>query len=43
MPEGKNVIRYESPEVFESLTKEWGSAKSPRRSKGHAPKNISPT
>ena len=24
MPEGKNVIRYESPEVFETLTKEWG-------------------
>jgi hypothetical protein len=33
MPEGKNVIRYESPEVFEALTKEWGTAKSPRRSK----------
>ena len=26
MPEGKNVIRYESPDVFESLTKEWGAA-----------------
>ena len=25
MPEGKHIIRYESPEVFESLTKEWGS------------------
>src|ERR1700694_2721477 len=24
MPDGKNVIRYESPEVFETLTKEWG-------------------
>jgi hypothetical protein len=24
MPEGGNVIRYESPEVFETLTKEWG-------------------
>ncbi len=23
MPEGKNVIRYETPEVFETLTKEW--------------------
>ena len=23
MPEGKNVIRYESPEVFETLTKDW--------------------
>jgi hypothetical protein len=31
MPEGKNVIRYESPDVFECLTKEWSSAKNPRR------------
>jgi hypothetical protein len=23
IPEGLNVIRYESPEVFETLTKEW--------------------
>ncbi len=28
MPEGKNIIRYESPEVFEALTKEWGQSKS---------------
>src|SRR5205809_3765412 len=33
MPEGKNVIRYESPEVFESLTKEWSTAKAGRRGK----------
>ena len=33
MPEGKNVIRYESPDVFESLTKEWSSSKTGRRSK----------
>jgi hypothetical protein len=31
MPEGKHVIRYESPDVFETLTKEWSSAKTPRR------------
>ncbi len=31
MPEGKNVVRYESPEVFETLTKEWSSAKVARR------------
>ena len=31
IPEGKNVIRYESPEVFETLTKEWSVAKAPRR------------
>jgi hypothetical protein len=33
IPEGQNVIRYESPEVFETLTKEWGSTKVPRRMK----------
>jgi hypothetical protein len=27
IPEGKNVVRYESPEVFETLTKEWSSTK----------------
>jgi hypothetical protein len=38
MPEGKNIIRYESPEVFETLTKDWSSAKAPRRrSRTHAP------
>lgn len=25
MPDGKGVVRYESPEVFETLTKEWGA------------------
>lgn len=33
MPESKGVIRYESPEVFETLTKEWSSAKPTRRSR----------
>ena len=33
IPEGKGVIRYESPEVFETLTKEWTSAKPARRSR----------
>lgn len=31
IPEGKNIVRYESPEVFETLTKEWSTAKSARR------------
>ena len=31
MPEGENVIRYESPEVFETLTKDWGAVPPPRR------------
>lgn len=33
IPEGQNVIRYESPEVFETLTKEWGTARTPRRNR----------
>ena len=31
MPEGKNIVRYETPEVFEALTKEWSNAKTPKR------------
>jgi hypothetical protein len=31
MPEGKNIIRYESPEVFETLTKEWSTTKGGRK------------
>jgi hypothetical protein len=31
MPEGRNIVRYESPEVFESLTKEWATPKPPRK------------
>ena len=31
MPEGKNVIRYETPEVFEMLTKEWAIPNAPKR------------
>jgi hypothetical protein len=30
MPEGTNIIRYESPDVFESLTKEWSAPRSVR-------------
>jgi hypothetical protein len=41
MPEGNNVIRYESPEVFETLTKEWGTSKSPRRARMQAPSKAS--
>ena len=33
IPEGRNVVRYESPEVFESLTKEWSAVKSRRRTR----------
>jgi hypothetical protein len=31
MPDGKGVARYESPEVFETLTKEWTKAPIKRR------------
>ena len=31
MPEGTNIIRYETPEVFETLTKEWTASKLARR------------
>jgi hypothetical protein len=31
IPDGKGIARYESPEVFETLTKEWSRAQSKRR------------
>lgn len=37
IPEGKNVVRYETPEVFETLTKEWGTTKVARRSRMSPP------
>jgi hypothetical protein len=33
MPETGNVVRYESPDIFESLTKEWATAKPARRTR----------
>ena len=36
MPEDGNVFRYESPEVFETLTKDWGIAAVPRRARTRA-------
>ena len=33
MSEGKSVVRYESPDVFESLTKEWTTDAPFRRSR----------
>lgn len=43
IPEGKDVIRYETPEVFETLTKEWGMLKTPRRSRTRRPTTERPT
>jgi hypothetical protein len=37
MPEGKNIVRHESPDVFETLTKEWSTAKSARRRRNREP------
>lgn len=37
IPEGSNIVRYESPDVFESLTKEWSAAKGARRSRTRRP------
>jgi hypothetical protein len=31
MPEGKNIVRYESPEVFEVMTKEWIATRGRKR------------
>lgn len=31
IPEGKNIARYESPEVFEMMTKEWAATRPRRR------------
>ncbi|MEM9826198.1 MAG: hypothetical protein AAF958_06400 [Planctomycetota bacterium] len=36
MPEGRNIVRYESPEVFETLTKEWGAPR-PKRKRTRKP------
>lgn len=36
MPEAKGIVRYEAPEVFESLTKEWGATPSGRKSRRRA-------
>jgi hypothetical protein len=37
MPDGKQYVRYETPEVFESLTKEWGTVAKGRRSRRRTP------
>ena len=36
MPDGKNAVRYESPDVFEALTKEWTAMKPKRRKRRSA-------
>lgn len=36
MPESKDIVRYETPEVFEALTKEWGATTAKRKSRRKA-------
>jgi hypothetical protein len=36
MPEGKGIVRYEAPEVFEALTKEWGATTTGRKPRRRA-------
>ncbi|TWU35094.1 hypothetical protein [Novipirellula artificiosorum] len=40
MPEGKTIVRYETPEVFEAMTKEWTHAKPRRRTRRPSVKNA---
>ncbi len=37
IPEGRNIVRYETPEVFETITKEWSSTRIKRRRRRPAP------
>lgn len=36
IPDGKNIVRYETAEVFEMLTKEWGLNKPRKRVRSRA-------
>lgn len=38
LPEGSTIVRYESPDVFESLTKEWSQKQTKRRRRRKATK-----
>jgi hypothetical protein len=38
MPEAKGIVRYEAPEVFETLTKEWGITPTKRKSRRRSSK-----
>ena len=37
IPDGKTAVRYESPEVFEMMTKEWSAQKIKRRRRKSKP------
>ena len=40
LAEGANIIRYETPEVFETLTKEWVTAVPVRRCSHQVKRNL---
>jgi hypothetical protein len=40
MPEGESIVRYESPDVFEDLTKEWSVTATPRRTRKKSSTNV---
>lgn len=40
IPEGKNIARYESPEVFEMMTKEWAAIRPRRRRRRSADEQV---
>lgn len=40
MPESGGVILYESPDVFEQMTKEWSEVKRKRRSRTKKPVDL---
>ncbi len=42
MPDSKGAIRYETPEVFETLTKEWTNAQPVRRTRRSATPQSTP-
>lgn len=41
MPEGKTIARYEAPDVFESLTKDWGATTKPVARSRRRPRRVS--
>lgn len=41
IPEGRTVMRYEAPEVFEQLTKEWAIAPAQKRKRRRTVKEAS--
>jgi hypothetical protein len=43
MSEGKNIVRYESPEVFEALTKEWIAQPPERRTRRRRKLDVTET